>query len=134
MLTLASIGKHPTRQKPVVLLAGLVIFLLVCGLVDPGAQGSVWPTVALYAMVGGLVGALAAVVPGVIGLASLADRQVKKIAPAPVTINLIVVGLYAVNIWVCSGDPASMGVAIALPLIGVGMLAVTGWLGGEMVR
>jgi uncharacterized membrane protein len=50
------------------------------------------------------------------------------------TINLIVVALYAVNIWLRFNDPANTPVGIVLSVIGVGMLAASGWLGGEMVH
>jgi uncharacterized membrane protein len=49
------------------------------------------------------------------------------------TINLTAVVLYAVNIWLrMSGQ--SMKVPIVLSIIGVCMIAVSGWLGGQMVH
>jgi uncharacterized membrane protein len=114
---------------------GLWIFSLVCDLVYlGGGQASIWATVALYSMVGGLAGALAAAVPGFVDLVSLTERAVKKIALTHMAINLIVVALYAVNIWLRFNDPANTAVGIVLAVIGVGMLAASGWLGGEMVH
>jgi hypothetical protein len=48
-------------------------------------------------------------------------------------LTLVVVALYAVNIWLRLGDP-HLAMAIALSVIGVGMLAVSSWLGGGMPR
>lgn len=135
MRTPASIGRHPIHPMLISFPIGLWIFSLVCDLVYlGGGQADIWATVALYSMVGGLVGALAAAVPGFVDLVSLAERRVKKIALTHMTINLIVVALYAVNIWLRFNDPANTAVGIVLSVIGVGMLAASGWLGGEMVH
>ena len=49
-------------------------------------------------------------------------------------INLTVVALYVINSWLRWPDPAQFGGApFVLSLIGVGLLAVSGWLGGKMV-
>lgn len=54
------------------------------------------------------------------------------------TINLIVVALYAINIWLRAGElgvkGASMSTPMLLSLIGVALLIVSGWLGGQMVH
>ena len=51
---------------------GLWVFSLVCDLIFAfGATSPVWKTVALYSMAGGIIGALAAAVPGLIDLLSL---------------------------------------------------------------
>lgn len=135
MRTPASIGKHPIHPMLISFPIGLWIFSLVCDLVYlGGGQAGIWATVALYSMVGGFVGALAAAVPGFVDLVSLTERAVKKIALTHMTINLIVVALYAVNIWLRFNDPANTAVGIVLSVIGVGMLAASGWLGGEMVH
>ncbi len=135
MHTPASIAKHPIHPMLIVFPVGLWIFSLICDFIYlGGAPASVWSKVAFYTMVGGFVGALAAAVPGLIDLLSLIDRQVKKIALLHMAINLTVVTLYAVNIWLRTSDPNNLGVCIVLSVIGVGMLAVSGWLGGEMVH
>jgi uncharacterized membrane protein len=62
MRTLASISKHPIHPMLVVFPIGLGISSLICDLVGLSvAMSAVWFTVALYAMGGGLIGALAAV-------------------------------------------------------------------------
>ena len=84
-----------------------------------GAEAEIWSRLALYTMVGGFIGAFTAVaLPGFV---------------AHMNVTLVVVALYAVNIWLRLGDP-HLAMAIALSVIGVGMLAVSSWLGGAMVR
>ncbi len=137
MRTPASIGKHPIHPMLVVFPIGLWIFSLVCDLIGLSvASPAVWFTVAFYTMVGGLIGALAAAVPGLIDLLYYKGGlpPVKKIALTHMAINLAVVVLYAVNIALRVNDPAALKFPIGLSVIGVCMLAVSGWLGGHMVH
>jgi uncharacterized membrane protein len=69
-------------------------------------------------MVGGFAAALAMVVP-----------RFKEFGLAHVPVNLIVVSLYAVNLWLRLGDSPNTGFAIVLSVIGVGLLALSSWLG-----
>jgi len=136
MRTPASLAKHPIHPMLVVFPIGLWIFSLVCDLIGTSiATTGIWFTVALYTMIGGLIGALAAAVPGLIDLLFYQGGAppVKKLALTHMTTNLTAVVLYAVNIWLrMSGQ--SMKVPIVLSIIGVCMIAVSGWLGGQMVH
>ena len=85
-------------------------------------------------MVGGLIGALVAAVPGLIDLLSLTNPAVRRIAVIHMSINLTVVALYAVNIWLRTHGSGSSGLPFILSIAAVGMLAVSGWLGGKMVH
>jgi uncharacterized membrane protein len=141
MRTPASILKHPIHPMLIVFPIGLWIFSFACDLIRlAGASGDAWITVAFYSMVGGLIGALCAAVPGLIDLIYYkgGTPPVKKIALTHMTINLIVVGLYAVNIWLRAGElgvkGASLSTPVLLSIIGVGLLFVSGCLGGQMVH
>jgi uncharacterized membrane protein len=131
MHTPAKIAKHPIHPMLVTIPIGLWVFSLVCDIVYRFGGGNPnWELVALYTMIGGIVGALLAAVPGFIDMLSL-PRPVKRIALIHMAINLTVVALYAVNAGLRrDGVPDS---AIWLSFIGVGLLAVSGWLGGHMV-
>lgn len=136
MRTPASIAKHPIHPMLVNFPIGLWVFSLVCDLIGLGVAGpAVWSTVAFYSMVGGFIGALAAAVPGFIDLLYYKGGAplVKKIALTHMTINLSVVVLYAVNIGLRIGGVSTM-VPIILSIIGVCAIAVSGWLGGQMVH
>jgi uncharacterized membrane protein len=85
-------------------------------------------------MVGGFVGALAAAIPGLIDYSSLASRHVKRTATIHMSINLVVVALYAVNIWLRTHGASPAGLTLGLSVICVAALAVSGWLGGHMVH
>jgi uncharacterized membrane protein len=71
MRTPASIFGHPIHPMLIVFPIGLWIFSLAWDLIRlAGASGDAWSTVAFYSMVGGLIGALCAAVPGFIDLLS----------------------------------------------------------------
>jgi uncharacterized membrane protein len=120
MQTPASISRHPVNALLIVLPVGLWVFSLFCDLLYlGGAEAEIWSRLALYTMVGGFIGALTAVaLPGFI---------------VHMNVTLIVVALYAVNIWLRLGDP-NPAMAIALSVTGVGMLAVSSWLDATLVR
>jgi uncharacterized membrane protein len=136
MHTPASIGKHPIHPMLIVFPIGLWVFSLACDLIRlAGASGGAWATVALYAMVGGLIGALCAAVPGFIDLLYYKGGAppVKKIALTHMTINLTAVVLYAINIWLRVSDPSNIGPNMSTPvllsIIGIALSCVSDWFG-----
>ncbi|HEY9459336.1 MAG TPA: DUF2231 domain-containing protein [Paralcaligenes sp.] len=137
MRTPASIAKHPIHPMLVVFPIGLWVFSFICDLIGLGAAApTVWHTVAFYTMVGGVIGALLAAVPGLIDLIYYkgATPPIKKLAVTHMVINLVAVVLYLVNVWIRAGSPASMKTPIILSVIGVSLIGVSGWLGGQMVH
>ncbi|HEY7945172.1 MAG TPA: DUF2231 domain-containing protein [Casimicrobiaceae bacterium] len=135
MRTPASVAGHPLHAMLIVFPAGLLIFSLICDLISLGsANPATWATVAQYTMVGGFIGALVAAVPGLIDLLSLSDPRVKKIALTHMSINLVVVALFAINIWLRLNGAGNTGTPLILSIVAILILAVSGWLGGEMVH
>lgn len=135
MRTPASIAGHPIHAMLITIPVGLFIFSLVCDVVSTqSAEPATWALVAFYTMVGGLVGALAAAIPGLIDLLSLQDPGIRKTAITHMSINLVVVALYAINIWLRMKSGTNVGAPVVLSVIAVAMLAVSGWLGGKMVH
>ena len=133
MHTPASIANHPIHPMLVAVPIGLWLFSLICDLVYVfGGGGENWQVVAFYTLVGGIVGALVAAVPGFIDMLSLASG-LKRIALTHMVINLTVVALYVVNAWLRTREGADLTPAVWLSVIAVAMLAVSGWLGGKMV-
>ena len=132
---------HPIHPMLIVFPIGLWIFSLACDLIRlAGGSSDAWTTVAFYSMVGGLIGALCAAVPGFIDLLYYKGGAppVKKIALTHMAINLTAVVLYAINIWLRASGPGGMGTGLSVPvllsIIGVALIFVSGWLGGQMVH
>jgi uncharacterized membrane protein len=135
MRTPASIAGHPLHAILVSFPVALFIFSLICDLVSlRSAEPATWSLVALYTMVGGFVGALAAAIPGLIDFSSLTNARIKRTAVVHMTINLIAVALYAVNLWMRMQGASPSGLPLVLSVVAVAGLAVSGWLGGHMVH
>jgi uncharacterized membrane protein len=133
MRTPASIAGHPIHPMLVPIPIGLWIFSLFCDLmVFGGSTNPAWPTVALYTLAGGIVGALLAAAPGLIDLLSLPAGP-RSTALAHMTINLTVVALYVGNLWLRLSSPENGHLPLWLSLIAIGLLVISGWLGGKMV-
>src|SRR5215216_6326447 len=114
MRTPANIAGHPIHPMLVTIPIGLWIFSLMADLVAlrSGAPET-WTLIALYAMIGGIFGALAAAAPGLVDLLSIDDRDLKKTALIHMSLNLTIVALYVVNAWLRWDAPAARG---GLPL------------------
>jgi len=112
---------------------GLWIFAFLCDLAFVfGAGASHWFTISFWSMIFGLVFALIAAIPGTIDMLSLKGAP-KKLALAHMALNVTVVVLFAINVAVRVNGVEVAGVPLALSVIAVTLLAVSGWLGGHMV-
>ena len=133
MRTPASIAGHPVHPMLVPIAIGgfllSFVFDIVClatGTREP------WATVAYYTMIGGFVGALCAAIFGLVDMLSLSGYT-KKIALTHMGINLLVVALYACNIWMRHLNPETLKTPFLLSVVAVVLLVISGWLGGKMV-
>jgi uncharacterized membrane protein len=111
---------------------GLWVFAVVADLVHMGGGGPAWKEVAWYCIGGGIIGALLAAVPGLVDLTSISVGNVRKVALAHMTVNLLVVGLFGLSFWWRTRDPFG-GWPAAISGIGLLVLGRGGWLGGELV-
>lgn len=128
-----TIAGHPIHPMLVVFPIGLFVFSFVADLFWLGTGASAWRDVAYYTMGGGILGGLAAAVPGAMDLFSLPHSKARRVGLWHMTINITVLVLFAVNFWLRSDAPVDDSGLVWLSLIGVALLGVSGWLGGEMV-
>lgn len=134
MASPASIRKHPIHPLLVPLPIGLWVFSLVSDIAYRViSREGVWDEVALYTMVGGVVGALLAAIPGFIDFLSLSGGRVRRLALTHMVLNLTVVALYVVNLWFRMTSPPGGETPFLLSIVAILMLSVSGWLGGELV-
>jgi uncharacterized membrane protein len=130
----ASFKGHPIHPMLVPLPIGLWMFALVADVVTwSGRGGETWAAAARIAVAVGVAGALVAALPGLIDLLSLKDPPVRKLGLWHMALNLAAVAVFTWNFWVrWQAAPASEP-PLLLTVLGVALIGVSGWLGGEMV-
>jgi uncharacterized membrane protein len=131
----ASFRSHPIHPMLVGFPIGLWVFSLVCDFIyQAGSHNVFWKGVAFYTMIGGVIGALLAAVPGFVDYLSIRDRRIKRIATIHLILNLIVVALFLFNLGVrYNASPENEFFGVVLSIIALAFLAVSGWLGGSLV-
>jgi len=92
----ARIGKHPIHPMLVVFPIGLWVTALVFDIVEMATGNPLWRTLAFWNIVGGIVGALLAAVPGFLDYPGTKGRE-GRIATWHMILNLAAVVLFAVN-------------------------------------
>jgi len=89
----AKLAKHPIHPMLVGFPIGIWTLSLAGDLIFLYGGNLFWRELACYAMVGGLIGAVAAAIPGLLDYLNMSASPVKTIATRHMVINLIVVGV-----------------------------------------
>jgi uncharacterized membrane protein len=108
------------------------VFSLIADVAFLITKNPSWSSAAFLTMVGGLMGAVAAAVPGLIDFTGIDEPRTKRVAVFHMVINLIVVALYGANLGWRLRTGVSVG-PVALSVVTIGLLSVSGWLGGALV-
>ena len=134
METRATVAEHPIHPMLIPFPIALWIFSLASDLIYLfGFGGAVWKDVALYTIVGGIIGGLAAAIPGYIDYRSLTDPVVVRLAQLHMAINVGLILLFTLNVGLRIINGTEALVPVVLSALGIAALAVSGWLGGELV-
>jgi uncharacterized membrane protein len=136
MRTRAQIGGHPIHPMlvniPVAAFPVSLIFDVVYLLTD----NPFWYAMAFWLMVVGIVGGLAAAIPGLIDYLTSVPREAIPTARRHGLINAGIVTWFLINAIVRATGPMigpRVGIAMLMSLVGIGALAYSGWLGGTLV-
>jgi uncharacterized membrane protein len=117
----------------------LWVFSLVADVIYLWRGNPVWRDwIAFYTLLGGIVGGVLAAVPGFIDWLSLKDREVVKIANWHARLNVIALLIFVASFYLRTTSGAglvggSYTIPFVLSVVGVILITVSGWLGGEMV-
>lgn len=135
METRASIKSHPIHPMLIVFPIGLWIFSFVCDLVYySGLYDPFWKAMSFYAMLGGVIGALLAAIPGFIDYQGLTDRRIRRIAAMHMILNLVVLASFIFNLGLRANAPPDLGgLDTMLSAVTLVVLGFSGWLGGSLV-
>jgi len=130
----ASIAKHPIHPMLVPFPIALWIFSFVSDLVYAlNWGGALWKDIAFVTMAGGVIGALVAAVPGYLDYRSVKAPDVQRIGRWHMILNLSIAILFTINLWLRVGNDAGATLPVILSFLGIAMLGISGWLGGELV-
>ena len=131
---MASIAKHPIHPMLVSFPIGLWVFSFVADVIFLTGWGSEgWNDFAFYSMVAGIIGALLAAPFGLLDYLGIQDRITKRIGTMHMVLNLLIVGLFAANLYLRMQVGSGAGLPFTLSAVAILMLLASGWLGGEMV-
>lgn len=139
MASPASVAGHPVHPMIIPFPIALWVFSLVADVIYLWRGNPVWRNyVAFYTLLGGIIGAVAAAVPGFIDWLSIKDPGVVKIANWHARLNVIALLVFAASFYLRTTNGSafvsgSYTVPIALSLFGVLLISISGYLGGEMV-
>ncbi|OGW39014.1 MAG: hypothetical protein A2010_03740 [Nitrospirae bacterium GWD2_57_9] len=132
MTAKVNIAGHPVHPMLVAFPIGLWVFSLACDIVFRATGNAVWDTVALYTMGGGIIGAVAAALPGFFDLLDMKESAAKRIGLGHALLNIAALVLFVASFSVRqSAGPGT--VPFILSILGVITIMVSGWLGGSMV-
>jgi uncharacterized membrane protein len=135
MTTRASIAGHPVHVMLVNIPIGLWVFSLICDFAYVGTDDARWAITAYFTLGGGVIGALAAAVPGLIDLLGLRDARAVRVGMYHLVLNLGIVAAQAVNFWLRMEDGGDVAVLPrAISIVAVATLAISGWLGWHLVH
>jgi|SRR5580765_1386732 len=139
MASKASIGRHPIHPMLIPFPIGLLVFSFIADLIYLWRGNPVWKDfVAFYTMLGGIIGAAAAAIPGLIDWATLTDRAAVKVANWHARVNIITLVIFIADFYLRTtsglGWITSMPMLpLVLSVVGIVGLSIAGWLGGQLV-
>jgi len=129
----ASVARHPIHPMLVVFPIGFWTFSLVCDIIYVfGGREPMWNQVALYTAIAGIIGAALAAVPGIIDYLSIDEKDMRAIGTRHLIVNSAALVVF---ILACIARLRGMvpAVPFALSVIGIVLISIGGWFGGELV-
>ncbi len=94
--------------------------------------------VSKFMIAAGCLGALAAAIPGIIDWLSINNGDVKKVANWHARLNITALVVFAISLFLRMGSYShfvgrKLTIPFLLSLVGVILIVISGWLGGELV-
>jgi uncharacterized membrane protein len=138
MASPASIAGHPIHPMLIPFPIALWVFSFVADLLYLWRGHREWIWLGSWVLLAGCLGAIAAAVFGIIDYLAIEDKRVAKVATWHARFNVLALLLFAAS-WYLRTDKGSdlvndsLRIPIALSAIGVIVVTISGWLGGELV-
>jgi len=139
MKSKASIAGHPLHPALVAVPAGLIVWAFTADIIYLATdQDPTWYDISYYSGIAAIVSALIAALPGFLDFFTLArGTNVEGMALVHMGSNLGMVALFVIAAVLQYDDGATGGGALTAVVVlhglGLGLVSLAGWLGGEMV-
>jgi uncharacterized membrane protein len=129
---------HPIHPMLIPLPIGLFTWALVADIIFLTTDLAVWYEISRWSGAAGVITGLLAALPGLGDFLTIPMRgKARASAIAHMLLNLIIVAAFAIAGYFMFFTDATDGIAlvivVALHAAGVGLLLISGWLGGELV-
>lgn len=137
MASKASIAGHPIHPMLVTFPIGLWVTSFALDIWFYFNRNPSWLLVSKFMIAAGCLGALAAAVAGIIDWTGLKDREVVRIANWHARLNIAALIVFAISLYFrmhAGGDIVGnkLTIPFLLSFVGVILIGISGWLGGEM--
>jgi uncharacterized membrane protein len=129
------VAGHPVHPMLIVFPLGLLATAVVFDIIYLVSNHAQWTVVAYYMIGAGVIGGLAAAVPGWLDWFAIpGGTRAKRIGLLHGAGNVVVLALFIVS-WILRRDNPDVPPtgAIVAGIVGFVLSAITGWLGGELV-
>jgi uncharacterized membrane protein len=138
MASKASIGGHPVHPILIPFPLALWTTSFLCDVIFYFWRHPSLNLIAKFMLAVGCLGAVAAAIPGIIDWLSIKDAGVKRIANWHARLNIIALIVFAISLYFRMQIGAHwvnyhMRVPFLVSFLGVILISISGWLGGELV-
>lgn len=138
MASKASIAGHPLHPMLIPFPLALWVTSFIVDVIFYFVRNPSLPLISKFMLAAGIIGGLAAAVPGIIDWLAIRDQKVKRIANWHARLNIIALLIFAASLYLRTRYGASwVGYRLTIPfllsLVGVILIGISGWLGGDLV-
>jgi uncharacterized membrane protein len=138
MKSKASIGGHPIHPMLIPFPLALWVTSFVADIIFYFVRNSTLLIISKFMLAAGCLAAIAAAIAGFIDWLAIKNGEVKKVANWHARLNVIALIVFAVSLFLRMGSYSELvGRRLTIPfllsLLGVILISISGWLGGELV-
>src|SRR5262245_3703161 len=138
MQSKASIAGHPVHPMLIPFPLALWLTSFAADILFYFVRHPTLLVISKFLLAAGCLGAVAAAIPGIIDWLSIKNGDVKRVANWHARLNIIALVVFAISLFLRLGRYSHfVGRRLTLPfllsLVGVILIAISGWLGGELV-
>ena len=130
----AALFRHPIHPTLIPFPIASLIGALVTDIAFRATNNGFWADVSFWLLLAGVVTGAVAAIPGMIDFSTIDRVRSLTSAWVPAGGNVVALTLAIINLSLRWSDPVAgaQGWGLALSLVTVALLGVTGWLGGEL--